>query len=273
MVKSYGNHWIRGIKMLISLQKNTYKTLLGVAVLTTTISFSNSQKTFAADRLSEERYKTQSEFNHSKNWYVSLFGGINFNDDVDFSNGQRTVATDFDTGFRLGAAIGKKWRNHKIGGLTPRTEIEVNYAESDVDSLDFSGNGAGNEVVLGDSKISSINVLASLYFDAENALGRGITPYIGGGIGFSHINHDIVYGGAALNLEDDDTVFTWHITGGVNYDINEKVSAFIDVGYHQALDAGSQRRIGLNPIAGVNGGRFEDDIDQVVVRSGLKFNF
>lgn len=259
--------------MLISLQKNTYKSLLTLTVLTSVISFSNIQKTFAADLLTEERYKTPAEFNRSKNWYVSLFGGINFNDDVDFSNSQTTVATDFDTGFRFGAAIGKKWKNHKIAGLTPRTEIEVSYAESDVDTLDFSGNGAGNEVVLGDSKISSINVLASLYFDAENALGHGITPYIGGGIGFSHINHDIVYGGNALNLEDDDTVFAWHITGGVNYDISEKVSAFIDVGYHQALDAGSQRRIGLAPAPGAGGGRFEDDIDQVVVRSGLKFNF
>ncbi len=262
-----------GHKMLISLRNITYKALAVIAMLATFISFSTSQKTFAADLFSDEGTKSSDQFNHSNNWYISLFGGVNFNDDIDYTNGQTTVATDFDTGFRLGASIGRKWKHYQVGGLVPRTELSVSYSESDVDTLDFSGNGAGNEVVASDSQISALNVIASVYLDAENALGHGLTPYIGGGIGFSHINHDIIYGGAALNLEDDDTVFTWHITGGVNYDLNETVSTFIDVGYHQAIDAGSERRIGLASIAGAGGGNFEDDNDQVVIRTGLKFNF
>lgn len=209
-----------------------------------------------------------------KHWYISIQGGGNFiTDDVEYSNGQRTVDTDFDSGFNIGAAFGYRWHNVKLGGLVPRTEVEVSYSENEVGSLDFSGNGPGNEPLAADSQISSVNVLFNLFFDAKNALGRGITPYFGGGIGFSVINHDIVYGGAALNLSDDDTAFAWHVTAGVDFAISDSVSLFTDVGYHQVVDAGSERRAGLLSIVGPNGGRFEDDIDSVVVKGGLRVNF
>ncbi len=251
----------------------TVKTLFSVIGIYSVVMISNITESRASDLPEDYSLKDNSAINHSSNWYISLFGGINIVDDVDFSNGQRTVATDFDEGIRLGAAVGRKWNNYQFRGLVPRTELEVSYSENDVDTLDFSGNGAGNEIVLNDSKISSFNVLASLYLDAPGALGNGLTPYFGGGIGFSYINHDIVYGANSLNLEDDDTVFTWHITGGVNYEINEKMSAFLDVGYHQAIDAGSERRLGIASIPGANGSNFEDDIETIVIRSGIKFNF
>ena len=63
--------------------------------------------------------------------------------------------------------------------FVPRTEIEVRYTENEVDTLDFSGNGVGNENVASNSDISSFSILANVYFDAPNAFtvfGKGVTP-------------------------------------------------------------------------------------------------
>ena len=210
-----------------------------------------------------------------KRWYVSIQGGGAFTlDDVDFSNGQTTVRTDFDSGFTFGAALGYRWNNLKFGVLVPRTEVEVNYTENEVNSLDFSGNGRGNERLGADSKISSVGVLFNLFFDARNAFGHGITPYFGGGIGFNVVNHDILYGNA-INLSDEDTAFAWHVTAGLDFKVTETSSLFVDVGYHQAVDVGSVRRQGIGPAPGgaANNGTFEDDIDSIVVKGGLRVSF
>lgn len=209
-------------------------------------------------------------------WYVSLFAGGKFlTDDVDYSNGLTIVGTDFDSGYTLGGALGYRWTEHQFGGFIPRTEFEFNFSENDVDTINFSGNGPGNEVVAPGSNVSSVGLLANLFLDAPDALGDGITPYFGGGIGLNIIDHSLIYNGPGLNLNDNnDTVFAWHVTAGVDIEINEQVSFFTDVGFHQAVDAGSIRRIGSNPVpAGPGGGFFEDDINSIVVRGGLKISF
>ncbi len=211
-----------------------------------------------------------------QDWYVSVFGGGRFIDgDVEYTNGQTVVDTDFDSGYLLGAALGYRWSDYHVGGFVPRTEFEFSFSENDVSSIDFSGNGAGNETVIAGSNVSSVGLLANLYLDAPDALGDGVTPYFGGGLGVNIIDHNLVYNAAGLNLNDnDDSVFAWHVTAGVDFELSENVSFFTDIGYHQAEGAGSVRRIGGNPVpAGPGGGFFEDDISSVVVRGGIKISF
>ncbi|MEM7212075.1 MAG: hypothetical protein AAF479_09290, partial [Pseudomonadota bacterium] len=142
-----------------------------------------------------------------------------------------------------------------------------------VGTVDFSGNGAGNEVLASGSNVSAFSAFANVFIDADTLIGNGITPYIGGGVGIARTNFDIVYGGAGLNLNDTDTSFAWHVTGGVKYALNQRTSVFTDVGYRQIVNASSIRRRGATALSGAAGGSFEDSIDNIAVRVGISVNF
>lgn len=211
-----------------------------------------------------------------KPFYISLFGGANIIvDDLEYENNfGTTVDADFDTGFLFGGALGYRWYNFKAGGILPRTELEISYSENELDTIDFSGNGPGNETVNGDSDISKLGLRANLFFDIPNVGGSRITPYFGGGIGVDIVDHNLSYNPPNLNFsDDDDTAFAWHVTGGLSYQANDYASLFTDIGFHQTVNAESERRIGGNSIAGANGGDFETDINSVVVRAGVSFGF
>lgn len=217
------------------------------------------------------------KYGANSQWYASVFGGGNFvSDDPSFTNGATQVDVDYDSGFVVGGAIGYRWAGVLGNGFTPRTEVELSYQENDVDAINFSGNGAGQEVVNGDSDTTAFNVLFNLYIDADNALGKGITPYFGGGLGFSVTDHSIFYNAGNLNLDDENTDFRWHITAGLSVAVTQNVSLFGDVGYHQIVDTGSLRRAGAAPAGGgvpPNGGDFEDDIGSVLVKFGARIGF
>lgn len=210
-------------------------------------------------------------------YYLSIFaGGVFPTDDVEYTNGITVVDTELDTGYTIGAAFGKRFLQHSQNGFTPRLEFAFRYADTDVDEINFSGNGPGAEVVIGDSDVTYTTFTVNGYIDADDAWGAGVTPYIGGGLGVALVNQDIVYNGAGLNLNDDDSVFTWNVTAGVNFAITENVSMFTDVGYHQLVDTSSLRRIGGAAVgggAGPGGGIFEDDNNSVVARIGLSVSF
>lgn len=206
-------------------------------------------------------------------YYLSIFAGAVFpTENVEYTNGITVVDTELETGFTIGGAIGRRFTEHSADGFTPRLELAFRYAETGVDALNFSGNGPAQEQVIGDSQISSTSFTVNGYIDADDAFGDGITPYLGGGIGVALVNQNIVYNAAGLNLNDDDTVFTWNVTAGVNFELNENVSLFTDVGFHQLVDTSSLRRVGGAPVGGgtgPGGGIFEDDNNSIVARVGL----
>lgn len=206
--------------------------------------------------------------------YVSIFGGANISaGSSSFTNNQTSVDTDFDSGLLIGGAVGYKWNSLSFAGFSPRTEFEFSYSENGVGTVDFSGNGAGNEALASGSNVSAFSAFANVFIDADTVIGNGITPYIGGGIGISRTNFDIVYGGAGLNLNDTSTSFAWHVTGGVKYALSDRTSVFTDVGYRQIVNANSIRRRGATALSGAAGGNFEDSIDNVAVRVGLSVDF
>ena len=240
---------------------------IGVAILTLT----GSVGALAADLDREIQNAPTAEAEQSR-FYASIFGGANLDvGSTEFTNGTTIVDTDFDTGFTLGGAVGYKWNGYNLGALTPRTEIEVNYFDNDVDTIDFSGNGVGQEVVNGDSGISGVGVFANLFLDIDT--GTKLTPYVGGGIGLGFLDLDISYNAPNLNLDDTDTAFGWHIGGGANIELNESTSFFVDARYQQFISVDSLRRIGAAPAAGAGGGNFEDDLTSVLVRAGLTYRF
>ncbi len=130
--------------------------------------------------------------NASLGWYISQQAGVSIpTDNVNFRNSASTrVDTDLNEGVHLGGAIGKIWRGLALNSLVPRTELEVSYTQNGVGSIDFSGNGAGNENVASGSQVGSINVLGNLLFDFRNE--SAITPYFGGDLGVAVTSLDLV---------------------------------------------------------------------------------
>lgn len=79
--------------------------------------------------------------------YGALYGGYTQLDDTSFSGSiggsTETVDTDFDSSFSFGAAVGYTFATS--GNVRFRGEIDLSFAQNDADTIDFSGNGAGNE--------------------------------------------------------------------------------------------------------------------------------
>jgi len=209
----------------------------------------------------------------AQDFYGSVFGGASFIQDLSFSGtinppgGRQTVDTDFDTGFGLGVALGYKLPALSTGPLSFRTELELSFTNSDVDGIDFSGNGPASENnVEGD--IQTTRFFANLIADVET--NTAFTPYFGAGIGVARSNLDFSYGAqpGAIRVSDNSTDFTAQLIVGTSYAINDKVSIFGDARYIRDFDVSSAR----DNAAGSTG-TISDDISTVNLNVGLRFAF
>ena len=211
----------------------------------------------------------QAEDSNSTDLYINLFGGGLFQFDADYRGtinppgGNQTVAVDFNEGFMVGTAVGLKFNNYKLGPLTPRLEAEVSFRTNDVDTVDFSGNGAGQEnCPCGD--VSSIFIMGNALFDVTGLQSDVFTPYFGGGIGVALVNNGIRYNGN-VRLPDGDENFAVQAIVGGNFKINDLVSLNVDGRYYRAFDVTSNRFLNNN----VNTGRPDTDLDGFAVSGGF----
>jgi opacity protein-like surface antigen len=204
----------------------------------------------------------------AQDWYASGFVGYSYADDLDFSGriggNRQTVETDLDENASYGIAIGRE-----IGPLgssaTLRGEIELSYRSNDVDAVDFSGNGAGNEANPAGA-ISSPFLLANAIVDFD--IGSAFTPYLGAGIGVGFIDQDVVYGANNnVTIRGEDEVFTTQLIAGASYDVSESTAIFGDVRYARSYDVNGTR---TSP-AGV--ARVSDDLSSTSVNFGVRFKF
>ncbi len=201
--------------------------------------------------------------------YFHGFVGGNYLGDADYTGliggSPNSVDTDYDFGGSIGGAIGwdiNRWSTDKIGS---RFEVSLSYANNDVDSTDFSGNGAGNEAnTTGDTSTTALH--ANLLWDFKNS-GR-FTPYAGLGAGIAYVDQDITYG-PGVRLNESDTVFSVQAIAGVSYALNNTTDLTLDARYSRAFDAETRR---LNP-AGVSTGDVQDDLENLSINVGVRFRF
>jgi len=173
------------------------------------------------------------------NFYVSVFGGAAFPDSYKNSliagGGTRfNYTTKFDTGFIIGGAIGVD--DFLMENL--RSEVEVSYYKfkpKSYKSAIFTGiNPTGH--------LSSVNVLANLWYDID--LGMAVTPYLGGGAGIGFVDSKLtVANGAGAQWSGSDAGFAYQLGAGFKYDFSETLA--LDVGYRfrGVLDAKFNSRI------------------------------
>lgn len=204
-----------------------------------------------------------------EDFYVQGFLGYSQLQDTNLSGNiggaPQSVFGDFDGGYGIGIAVGREinqWSNSNIG---TRVELELSYRDNDVERLDFTGNGAGNEAnTSGD--VSSTSLFANVLFDFKQQ--GAFTPFVGFGLGAQRTSYDLVYG-PGVAIRDSDTTFAAQAIAGVSYDINTSTALTLDARYSRAFDVSSSR---VNP-AGVSTGTVEDDLDNFSVNLGVRFKF
>ncbi|MEP3225032.1 MAG: hypothetical protein ABJO01_03580 [Parasphingorhabdus sp.] len=143
----------------------------------------------------------QTENDRKEGFYLSASAAAEFLNDSDFAGTQSPAAgvpgvagapanvnVEYDTGFAIRGAIGYQFKNGLIPFLKPRAEVEVSYAEADVDGGAFN---AGNQSFGGN--INRFTATAALYNDIVWSPNQKVIPYFGSGIGIGVVDADINY--------------------------------------------------------------------------------
>lgn len=146
-------------------------------------------------------------------------GLVTFDSNADYDNGIGVYTA-------LGYAFGNNWR----------TELEFSYRNNDIDQIDPDGAGfAGipSGSISGDT--TSIAIMLNVLRDFD--LGSNFTPYIGGGVGFADVDHDIVGTAApgaptspfSLAYGPNKRLFAYQGIAGVGYALAEDLT--LDLSY------------------------------------------
>lgn len=204
----------------------------------------------------------------ANDFYGAIFAGPAFSSDttlegeVDPPGGDQTVELEFGTDYVIGLAIGRNFL--RLGRNNVRGELEVSYQDNNVDSLDFSGNGAGPEINV-DGDVQKLRIFANALMDFDT--GSALTPYVGGGLGVAFTDFDVVYG-PGVALDDNDTSFALQVIAGTSYEIAGG-AVFGDVRYIVDFSAEADRFAPTGALTGTVG----DDLEAVNLNFGYRFNF
>ncbi|MBO9473612.1 MULTISPECIES: outer membrane protein [unclassified Shimia] len=202
----------------------------------------------------------------AQDWYVQGFLGYSYADDAEHSGNiggnTQSVLTDLDEDLSYGVSVGRNITSFG-NGLSLRGEVELSYRSNDVNAVDFSGNGAGNEANPG-GDISATYLLGNLIVDVETS--SKFTPYFGGGLGVGFFDQNISYGNG-VTIRGDDEVFTAQLIAGTSYEINDQVSLFGDVRYTRGFDVTGTR---TSPAGTAT---VSDDLSNTSLNLGVRFTF
>ena len=189
-------------------------------------------------------------------WYLALRGGASFATDTSFDALGTTVDSGYDIGPFVAGAVGYHFQNTGL-----RAEAEIGYLTNAIEHHDIAGTGTFTDDASGDS--SAFFGLASIYYDLP--LDSRIKPFVGAGIGLA----DVSFSGLGTTpggtlLDDSDTAFAWHLTGGIGYDISENVA--LEVGYRYLAFDGVD-------VTASDGTPSSIDTSDHIVFAGLRYRF
>jgi len=238
---------------------------------------------------------------HAQDNYVSLSGGAAWLNDSDnegdftgpFTTGAGTTIpagtglpsgaavgweTEFDTGFTVSGAVGRKYGN-------ARAELEVAYQKNDIDThsnvsaagIALGAEDAGvlvtgatsnlgvsvaNLVADGRGEVETIYLMANAYYDF--AIDSKLTPYLGAGLGVGFVDVNYAPSGVTI-IDDDDTVLAYQVMAGVSYDVSEAIALFAGYKYRATTN--------VDVDATLFAADFDIENGSQIVEVGLRFSF
>ena len=173
-------------------------------------------------------------------WYSNVFGGFTqLPEDVNTTaSGVYWNHTKYRYGYDAGGSIGFK---------SNPLRYEGQFTFLDVEAKNLSVNGLRPERLKGETTAAFL--MANVYYDFPDMV-PGISPYLGGGIGYGYINARMGAGNAAAFLyvlDVNDSVFAYQGTAGLTYNFAENYAINIDYRY-----IGTSRVDGLGKIFQAN---------------------
>lgn len=152
-------------------------------------------------------------------YYVKGSVGMTLENDEDYSRGNLNGEIDYDNDANYALAIGANLTH----GF--RTEFELSYRETDIDSI--SRNGVGGANASGELETYGMMLNAAYDFAPRSTF----SPYVTAGAGFLH--HDLSAGAVPAlgfnNVSDSDWNFAYQAGGGLSIRLDRKLH--LDTGY------------------------------------------
>lgn len=144
--------------------------------------------------------------------YVNIGGGPHYPDESNVRGASNTQMT-FSGGYSFSSALGYR----SVSKRNVRMELEASYRLSKIDSFGTANNG----------DLHGFALMANMFYDIRNE--SFITPYMGLGLGLTHMRLDQP---ATLNADDShDTVGAYQLIAGIAYDPKPQSDAIFHVNY------------------------------------------
>lgn len=112
------------------------------------------------------------------------------------------------------------------GSIAAGTSIKMPYGAVRTE-LEYNQNDTAKKKLFGiiKTELETQSIMVNAYYDIDT--GTKITPYLGGGIGYSKIKGKMSVLG--LSAKMDDNTFTWQLGAGASYALTNNIS--LDAGY------------------------------------------
>lgn len=193
--------------------------------------------------------------NDCPNFYFSGFGGWTDLDNLEDRSGSRSFLAD--DGSAIGFALGRR------NGRNLRTEVEFTARSNDI--LNFSNNLTLTGV---NGEANAYSGMANAYWEFINVKSRYFKPYIGAGVGFAIIDHDL-FGPTGQSIipagGDKDTSFAFQWMAGVNYKAYRNVDVFAE---YRFFEADTYR---IETTSGAESGQYTYQVSNIF--AGIRWKF
>lgn len=200
-----------------------FNTGLQAQTTTTTKQVTTTTTTTTETKSSNQPTQPNTSSDHS-GIYVGLEGGFTSINKSSTTGplGLFDFKIGYDLGFQFGGVVGYDFNKYF------RAEFEMSYKQANVDSLKTSFLGIPINLPVS-GKIKNFNFMGNAYF--QYPISRLITPYVGFGLGLSHIRGT----GLTLNLplvnsprSVKDTVFAYQVIVGVGFNLTDNITVGAD---------------------------------------------
>ncbi len=193
----------------------------------------------------------------SKNLYLSIGGGVAFTSDVSGDLEGTTAEFETNNPLNYSFAIGKEFNEWRL---------EFNYSattlSSDSMTVTTGGNSSSSDITPDyDLRANSYMIYGYKDITSESKF----TPYLGAGLGISSLSTDAntyTVGGNDIEVADEQySVFTFGVKGGVAYKIAENSSLYSEANYINYSSFTTDANVDY------------DATNSFIISAGLRFNF
>ena len=192
--------------------------------------------------------------------YVGARGGHSNIRDTSFNLQGGAIQNDYEeTGYNISGVVGWGAKTNDYG---IRLEGEVGYQTADISS---HSTGAATFVAEAGGETSALYGFVNAYLDIPVA--DRLSGTLGGGIGIAEVdfdNHSVDLPGIGTLLDDDDTVFAYHLDAGLSYDVTDRIALEALYRYTNFTDV---------ELTSLDGTTSETDVDSHNVLIGARYGF